>query len=239
MGKRQGKLAACIVAFGPSSHIPRCEEGLFSCPGARRNSQHAREGQCEGRVWCLTPAKIGLLPRVATGGPAAKVVLKLAESESAGVCGHTVAATGSFVVSGSFSRVSSARHKRKAPCMSNTQAKPISGPAEKTAGAATITVPRSAVASGAVGGLTGGVAFGLVFALATVRLARRWPVMAAAGLGYGLLLWVTGPLLLMPAVLGMPIWQFTTMAYQSLLGHLVFGVVLAVVVAAWANRARA
>lgn len=47
------------------------------------------------------------------------------------------------------------------------------------------------------------------------------------GLGYGVLWWVLGPLVLMPAILGMPLFMVDTMAGMSLLGHLVYGAILA------------
>jgi hypothetical protein len=46
----------------------------------------------------------------------------------------------------------------------------------------------------------------------------------------------TGPLLVMPAVLSLPVWQFTTMAYESLIGHLVLGLMLAAVTMPVARR---
>jgi hypothetical protein len=52
------------------------------------------------------------------------------------------------------------------------------------------------------------------------------------GLVYGAVLWVVGPLLLMPARLGMPLFVVDDMALQSLLGHLVFGVLLGAVAGA-------
>lgn len=49
------------------------------------------------------------------------------------------------------------------------------------------------------------------------------------GLGYGALWWVLGALTIMPAVLGMPLFMIDTMAGMSLMGHLVYGVILALV----------
>lgn len=59
---------------------------------------------------------------------------------------------------------------------------------------------------------------------------------AALGAAYGLLWWVLGPLLLMPAAMGMPLVAVDAVALQSLVGHLVFGVVLGVVVAVAQRR---
>ena len=52
------------------------------------------------------------------------------------------------------------------------------------------------------------------------------------------LLWVVGPLLLMPATLGMPMFTVNTMALPSLIGHLIFGLALAAVVVALSHRTR-
>lgn len=40
---------------------------------------------------------------------------------------------------------------------------------------------------------------------------------------YGMLLWVIGPLLLMPARLGMPLFAVDRTALMSLMGHMIFG----------------
>lgn len=59
---------------------------------------------------------------------------------------------------------------------------------------------------------------------------------AAAGCGYGIGWWVLGPLLLMPAKLGMPVFAVDAMAGKSLMGHMIFGVVLGAVAAAVNRR---
>lgn len=77
-----------------------------------------------------------------------------------------------------------------------------------------------------------GVSFALVVpALATVS-------MLAAGAGYGLLWWVLGPLLIMPTLMGMPgmIFAVDTAALMSLVGHLIYGVVVAGVLLALRGR---
>ena len=73
-----------------------------------------------------------------------------------------------------------------------------------------------------------GVGFGLV----AVRGLDTWATGIALGLGYGVVWWVLGALLIMPAQLGMPVLGLSTMAWQSLAGHLVFGAVLGAVVVA-------
>lgn len=49
------------------------------------------------------------------------------------------------------------------------------------------------------------------------------------GLGYGALWWILGPLFIMPAILGMPLFMLNMMAALSLMGHLAYGVILALV----------
>jgi hypothetical protein len=56
------------------------------------------------------------------------------------------------------------------------------------------------------------------------------------GLAYGLVWWVVGGLLVMPARLGMEVFVFDTTAWRSLAGHLAYGLVLGVVYAALARR---
>lgn len=48
---------------------------------------------------------------------------------------------------------------------------------------------------------------------------------AGRGLIYGAALWVFGPLLVMPAMVGMPMFAINTTAMISLVGHLVYGLV--------------
>jgi uncharacterized membrane protein YagU involved in acid resistance len=66
-----------------------------------------------------------------------------------------------------------------------------------------------------------GAGFGLV-----APMRGFWPL-AGAGLVYGVVWWVLGGLLLMPAGLGMPVLQLGATAMQSLMGHLLYGIVTA------------
>ncbi|GAA3732060.1 hypothetical protein [Salinactinospora qingdaonensis] len=71
------------------------------------------------------------------------------------------------------------------------------------------------------------VAIGAGFGVIAGAFADRlWPVLGA-GLVYGLVWWVLGPLLLMPAILGMPVLQIGPPAIMSLIGHLLYGLVTA------------
>ncbi|WP_219905517.1 DUF1440 domain-containing protein [Actinopolyspora mortivallis] len=67
--------------------------------------------------------------------------------------------------------------------------------------------------------------FGVVFGLLTGS-TRVGPLLGF-GVAYGVVLWVVGGLILLPAGLGMPVLQLGMSTVPKLLGHLVFGVVTA------------
>lgn len=69
---------------------------------------------------------------------------------------------------------------------------------------------------------------GVTFALLVGSRANKPGIAAVLGLGYGALWWVLGPLLIMPARLGMPTFMFNDMTTQSLIGHLVYGAILGI-----------
>jgi uncharacterized membrane protein YagU involved in acid resistance len=58
---------------------------------------------------------------------------------------------------------------------------------------------------------------------------RNWPVVIAAGVGWGVLWWVLGALIIMPLVLGMGemVLVIEEMQLMSLNGHVMFGIVMA------------
>ncbi len=56
------------------------------------------------------------------------------------------------------------------------------------------------------------------------------------GLGWGLLWWVLGPLLLMPTALGMGVFMINQTTLMSLVGHLIFGAILGIVATMWLHR---
>jgi hypothetical protein len=69
---------------------------------------------------------------------------------------------------------------------------------------------------------------GVTFALLVGGRANKPGIAAVLGLGYGAVWWVLGPLLIMPARLGMPTFMFNDMTTQSLIGHLVYGAILGI-----------
>ena len=77
-----------------------------------------------------------------------------------------------------------------------------------------------------------GVGFGLVLGGRATTYGRG----SGLGLVYGLLWWMVGALVLMPARLGMPVFHFDTMAWQSMMGHAMYGVALGAVSVALARR---
>ena len=78
---------------------------------------------------------------------------------------------------------------------------------------------------------------GSIYAIFAVRFPLTWTNAILGGLIYGVVWWVLGALILMPAMLGMfeNIFAIGQMQWMSLLGHLIFGVVLALAFV-WLNR---
>ena len=70
---------------------------------------------------------------------------------------------------------------------------------------------------------------GAIYGFFAVRFPLTWRNAVLGGLIYGVIWWVLGALILMPALLGMfeMIFVIQQMQWMSLLGHIIFGVVLA------------
>jgi uncharacterized membrane protein YagU involved in acid resistance len=70
---------------------------------------------------------------------------------------------------------------------------------------------------------------GAIYGFFAARLPQTWGVAAVAGIVYGVIWWVLGALVLMPALLGIfeNIFMIGQMQSMSLLGHIIFGEVLA------------
>lgn len=79
------------------------------------------------------------------------------------------------------------------------------------------------------------VLLGLVYAFTFGVLSSSWGRTVGFGAVYGVIWWVLGALLIMPAWMGMPVLQVGEMQIQSLIGHLVYGVALGVVFQALAQ----
>jgi len=81
--------------------------------------------------------------------------------------------------------------------------------------------------------------FGAVYGGLVAPRLTGWGSGLLTGAVYGAVLWLLGPLLLMPAKMGMPLFNVDAMALRSLYGHLAYGVVLGAVVVALSRSARA
>ena len=77
---------------------------------------------------------------------------------------------------------------------------------------------------GAISAITGAI-----YGFFAVRFALTWRNAVIGGLIYGVIWWVLGALILMPALLGMfqMIFVIEQIQWMSLLGHIIFGEVLA------------
>lgn len=71
---------------------------------------------------------------------------------------------------------------------------------------------------------------GIAFNVALGNKLKSLSAGLAYGMAYGIFWWVLGPLILMPAKLKMPLFHFNTATWQSLMGHVVFGMVLGALV---------
>ncbi|MCV2488733.1 hypothetical protein OF117_05105 [Geodermatophilus sp. YIM 151500] len=102
-------------------------------------------------------------------------------------------------------------------------------------------LPMVAALVGSSSAVVGGVvhlaiAAGIGAAFALLVPVGRVPALLAAGLVYGAIWWVLGPLVIMPAWLGGELFAVDAMAVTSLVGHLVFGLVAAAVLAGLRRR---
>lgn len=76
---------------------------------------------------------------------------------------------------------------------------------------------------------------GAGFGVTLARWVSGWGSGLGLGLVYGAIWWVLGPLLIMPIWMGMPPFQINEQAFMSLVGHLMFGLVLGAVYVAAAK----
>jgi hypothetical protein len=73
------------------------------------------------------------------------------------------------------------------------------------------------------------IGIGLGLTVPFGSLLSTYPRGAVIGLVYGAIWWVLGPLLLMPMMMGMPLFMIDTTAMMSLVGHLIYGLILGIV----------
>lgn len=81
--------------------------------------------------------------------------------------------------------------------------------------------------------------FGLIYAVTLGRASTSWGRALVLGALYGVVWWALGALLIMPAWMGMPVFQVGQPQLQSLVGHLVYGVMLGAVFQPMTQPARA
>lgn len=73
------------------------------------------------------------------------------------------------------------------------------------------------------------IVYGLVLTLFFSRSLHTYVRGSIAGLIYGVALWAIGPLVVMPLMLGMPVFALTATVMMSLMGHMTYGLLLALV----------
>jgi uncharacterized membrane protein YagU involved in acid resistance len=77
---------------------------------------------------------------------------------------------------------------------------------------------------------------GAGFGLVGHRLLGGWGSGILGGVAYGVVIWVLGALVAMPARLDMPLLNLDTMAWRSLMGHVAYGAILGAVAVLLARR---
>ena len=97
-------------------------------------------------------------------------------------------------------------------------------------------VDSEAVAVGWVVHLAISVFLGALFAVVIGHRGGGPARSVGLGAAWGVLWWVLGALVLMPARLGMDLFMLNEMTLRSLMGHVIFGVLLGAVVALLARR---
>jgi uncharacterized membrane protein YagU involved in acid resistance len=97
-------------------------------------------------------------------------------------------------------------------------------------------VGSESVAVGWIVHLAVSAVLGAGYGLVGSRLLGSWGTGIVAGVAYGLVWWVLGGLIAMPARLGAPLFNLDSMAWKSLMGHVAFGAVLGAVAVALARR---
>jgi hypothetical protein len=119
------------------------------------------------------------------------------------------------------------------------------------------------VFAGVVGGLVGGLVFGMMMAMMGMipmiasLVGSHFAISAFIGITFALLLgdrstsygsgllwgivygivwWILGPLVIMPAMMGMPLFMFNSMTMMSLVGHIIYGALLGLSYAWYTSR---
>lgn len=80
------------------------------------------------------------------------------------------------------------------------------------------------------------VFFGVVFTAVGARWLRRWGMGLVASVIYGIVLWVLGPLVVMPMMMGAPLFAVTAGSMMSLMGHVIYALALGAVAVTMLRR---
>lgn len=81
------------------------------------------------------------------------------------------------------------------------------------------------------------IGLGLTVLFSDIALTT-YPRGLVAGVIYGAIWWVLGPLVIMPLMMGMPVFMINATSLWSLVGHLVYGAILGVTAVAILSRRR-
>lgn len=73
------------------------------------------------------------------------------------------------------------------------------------------------------------VVYGIVFAVIGSRWLTSWPKGLGIAMVYGIILWVVGPLIMMPMMAQTPVFAFTGTTMMSLMGHVIYALLVAVI----------
>lgn len=73
--------------------------------------------------------------------------------------------------------------------------------------------------------------FGLVYGAAVMAVSTRVGANLGLGVAYGVIIWIVGPLLIMPLMMGGEVFSLNQSAMMSLVGHLVWGGITGVLAA--------
>ncbi len=75
------------------------------------------------------------------------------------------------------------------------------------------------------------ILIGATYGIIATRIPSSWGIVVGAGVVYGVIWWVLGALVLMPLMLGMNdmVLQIGNDQWMSLMGHIIFGVILTAV----------
>jgi uncharacterized membrane protein YagU involved in acid resistance len=73
------------------------------------------------------------------------------------------------------------------------------------------------------------VFFGVIFTAVAYRWLRTWGTGLLVSILYGIVLWVVGPLVVMPMMMGGPLFALTAGSMMSFMGHVIYALVLGAV----------